>query len=124
MMMLSLELKDGVVLTARHFDAEIYPFYKCILEKWPITNDYKVCITAAYEERKGFHGLFRAFDVRTHNIKSWGQDVEDRRHGLGELAVKCRIRLGRHWDVIPHLELAGTPQEHIHFEFDEKGNAT
>jgi hypothetical protein len=119
--MLRLALKDGVVLTARHFDADFVPVFRCILEKWTTTADLRVWITAAFEERDGFHGVHRAIDVRTHNIMRWGDHPHTRRTRLVELAEKCKARLGKHWDVVAHEELAGKPEEHIHFERDDKG---
>ena len=120
--MLRLALKGGVVLTARHFDPDFAPVFRCILEKWPTTADLRVWITAAFEERDGFHGCYRAIDVRTHNIARWGQDEDARSNHLGDLARRCTARLGKHWDVVAHMELAGKPEEHIHFERDDKGD--
>jgi len=119
--MLRLALKENAVITARHFDPDFAPVFRCILEKWPPTADGYVWITAGFEEREGFHSLYRAIDVRTHNIMRWGQDANRRREKLVELARRCQGRLGKHWDVVAHPELAGQEQEHIHFERDDKG---
>ena len=119
--MLRLALKDGVVLTARHFDPDFAPVFRCILEKWPATSDRRVWITAGYENRDGFHGCYRAIDARTHNVKGWGRDGDVRAKRLAELAKRCKRRLGKHWDIVSHVELAGEDQEHLHFERDDKG---
>lgn len=120
--MLALRLKDGVRVTARHFDAPFAAVWLAILEKWPLTDDGYVWITDAYAERdSGFHPLYRALDVRTRNILGWPEDVEGRRQALLGLAHKVAARLGVDFDVVPHLELAGKPQEHIHIEYDPKG---
>ncbi len=119
---MKLALKKGVELTARHFDPEFAPVFPAILDKWPPTEDGCVWITEAYADRAGFHGCYRAIDVRTHNAVGWGDHPKVRAKRLGELAQKCRARLGKHWDVVAHEELAGKPEEHIHFERDDKGD--
>ena len=116
-----LAFKAGVEVTARHFDPAFSPVFLCILEKWPPTDDGYVWVTAAYEDREGFHGCYRAIDVRTKGALGWGTTAAQRAPKLVVLAAKLSRRLGRHFDVVAHKELAGKPDEHIHIERDEKG---
>lgn len=50
-----------------------------------------------------------AFDAGVHDIPAAAVDI---------VFLKCRDELGADWDVVH--ENAGTPNEHIHCEFDPK----
>lgn len=113
-----LAFKEGVVLTSRHFDDCMAPIWRALLEKFPKTDDGKIWITTAREERdSGLHPHDRALDIRTHNLFVGLEiDGERRKKNLEMLAQALRARLGPGYDVL--LEDAGTPNEHIHIECD------
>lgn len=121
--MLELAIKTGVKITSRHFDEPFVRVFPALLEKYPATTDGKVWITEAQADRVGFHELYRAVDVRTKNIVAL-QGLDDLQTRTGEIsraAARLRRRLGPDFDVDAHLELVGTPNEHIHIELDPKG---
>jgi len=116
-----LAIKLGVELTSNYFCPEMAKIFAAVLDKWPETTDARVWVTEGRANRNsGLHPHDKALDFRTHNIKSWPEQADVRGVKLEELAMKLQIRLGRHYDVVYHIELAGTPHEHIHIEWDQK----
>ena len=112
-----LALKDGVRLTARHFDPEFAKVFRAILEKWPLTDDGLVWITSGDDSHKtGLHTVCRAVDVRTRNVSSPGPA---RLTELHRLVVRLQSRLGAHFDIL--FEKPDQPDEHIHIELDPEG---
>lgn len=116
----SLQIKDGALVAARHFDPPMIPLWIAILELSPEMEDSLVWITSGSDaHRFALHPNFRALDVRTKNIKAG--NLVQRRAAADQWAARIRRRVGRNYDVIFEESGENPDKDHIHGEYDEKG---
>ena len=94
------DLQPQMVLAAMVVD-EIYGDTECVITS---ANDGKH--GGGEKPSKHFQGC--ALDFRTHNYSN----------NKGELRDRIKAALGQDFDVV--LEAEGTPNEHLHVEYDPK----
>lgn len=115
-----LAIKEGAVLSARHFDPEFAAVFVVALEKAPATTDDSVWVTSGADAHEtGLHPHFRAADFRTKNIQA--PSLEMRRQKAREWAGKIARRLGPDFDVRFEQFPEHPDRDHIHVEYDPKG---
>jgi len=90
-------LQPQMVLVAMVVD-EIYGDTECVITS---ANDSK-------HSERSLHYQGCALDFRTHNYSN----------DKGELRDRIKAALGQDFDVV--LEAVGTPNEHLHVEYDPK----
>lgn len=106
----ALRFKDGVLWTGTKME-----IVTAILRVWELFNELNIPELTVTSLRDGHH--------MTGSLHPHGEAVDIRTHGLGTdlppvLIQKIKTILGPGYDVI--LESRGTPNEHIHVEWDPK----
>jgi hypothetical protein len=81
---------------------------RCWVVKLGVGFTLTSCIDGAHEAGS-LHYAGLAFDCGVHEVP---QDMQN------ELVLEIRQALGAEWDVL--LEAAGTPNEHVHCEYQPK----